>query len=229
MNDRAKPVKDDWEQLRDLMQTIGEDGDLDPTGCRELLMRVVPTIGVTSEECEAALGTARGAADLVRKARRCIDEGSARFHAALVQSRDLQEHGNRKKEARRVLQEFIDREAVLFFREMAEYELGDLEGMHVIAEREYGFVAGSAGQAGKVILRIGAPEQEAPSDWVLPFEILGPEQERIESAVHGLDAVQVLHCGLQRIAVELRSLQERTGGTLTVFEKDGSGFESGNT
>jgi hypothetical protein len=68
------------------------------------------------------------------------------------------------------------------------------------------------------------PEQEAPSDWVLPFEILGPEQERIESAVHGLDAVQALHCGLQRIAVELQSLQERAGGTLTLFEKEGLGF-----
>jgi DUSAM domain-containing protein len=224
MNNGDKP---DLEQTRDILRVIEENGDLDTIDAierRELLMRVGPTVGITSEECESALATAQGADELVQRVRRCVKDGDGRFARALLSSRLHKAQGSRD-DVRSVLQEFIDQETVLFFREMAEFELGNVDEMRVIAEREYGFVFGGAGQAGKVILRIGAPEQEAPSDWVLSFEILGPEEEeRVESAVHGLDAVQALDRGLQRIAVELRSLQERTGGTLTVFEKEGPGI-----
>jgi DUSAM domain-containing protein len=225
MNNREKSVKDDLNKTRDILRVVEEDGDFDATEWRELLVRVGPTVGITSEECETALATAQGAADMVQRVRRCFKEADERFAKVLLSSRYKKACG-RRDDARQALQEFIDQETVLFFRDMAEFELGTAGSMRVIAEREYGFVAGSAGHAGKVILRIGAPEQEAPSDWALSFEILGPEQERIESAAHGLDAVQALHRGLQQIAAELQSLQERTGGALTVFGKEGLGFEA---
>lgn len=224
MSHREKPVRDDLDQTRDILRVIEEDGDFEAAEWRELLARVGPTVGITSEECETALATAQGAADMVQRVRRCFKEADERFAKVILSSRYKKACG-RRDDARRVLEEFMDQETVLFFRGMAEFELGTVDRMRVIAEREYGFVAGGAGHAGKVILRIGAPEQEAPSDWALSFEILGPEQERIERAVHGLDAVEALHRGLQQIAAELRSLQERTGRALTVFGKEGLGFE----
>jgi len=125
MDDQAKHEKDDWEQVSALAQKVGADGELDPAEWRDFLMRIGPTVGVASEECEMALTTARGAAGLVRQVRRCIDEGDARFAKALLQSRDLDARGEREN-ARRVLQELIEGETVLFFREMAEYCLGKL-------------------------------------------------------------------------------------------------------
>ena len=125
MNIRSKPDKDDWEQLSTLAQKVGEDGALDPAEWRDFLLRVGPTVGVASEDCEAALATAQGAAGLVRRVRRCVDEGDARFADALLASRELSAQGQREK-ARRVLQELIEKETVHFFKEMAEYCLGTL-------------------------------------------------------------------------------------------------------
>jgi DUSAM domain-containing protein len=117
MNDTTKPD-------RELLQVLEGGGAPDSAEYRELLLRVCPTVGITTEECETALAT-EGAAGLVRKVRRCFDEGDARFAYALLQSRDLDAHGKREG-ARRVLQELIEGETVLFFREMAEYCLGKL-------------------------------------------------------------------------------------------------------
>jgi DUSAM domain-containing protein len=123
--DQTKPEKDDWEQVSALVRQVDEGGELDPAVWRDFLMRVGPAVGVASDECEMALTTAQGAAGLVRKVRHCIDEGDARFAKALLHSRELSGQGKRD-DARRVLQEFIAGETVVFFREMAEYCLGKL-------------------------------------------------------------------------------------------------------
>jgi hypothetical protein len=95
----------------------------------------------------------------------------------------------------------------------------------VIAEREYEFVFDQPGLSEKVWLKVGAPEERDPSKWVLPFEIVGPGQRRIERAVPAVDAVQSLQWGLQMIALELRSLQSSAGGKLQFLDEESLGFD----
>jgi DUSAM domain-containing protein len=116
--------EDDWIALHTLVESIGDDEEFDPSACRALLQRIGPTVGVTSEACEAA-ALAQGAAGLARKLRRLIAEGDARFYRAITHARELEGQGKRD-DARRVLQDFIGKETVDFFREMAEYRLGTL-------------------------------------------------------------------------------------------------------
>jgi DUSAM domain-containing protein len=223
MDDRSKHEKDDWSQLRELGEMVGEKGELDPAQWSEFLLRIGPAVGLAVDECQEAMATSQGAAGLVREAQRCLDEGNERFNQAMLQSKALAERG-RRYEAGRVMKDLLGRETVLFFREMAEYQLERLARMRLIAEREYRFVSADPGQAGKVTLRVGAPEQDTPSDWLLKFEVLGPAEERAEHVVHAADALQALHRGLQRIAAELQSLQDRSGGTLTFHEEEGPGL-----
>jgi hypothetical protein len=94
----------------------------------------------------------------------------------------------------------------------------------VIAEREYDFVNSGSGQSEKVFLRVGAPEEKDPAKWVLPFEIIGPGQRRLERAVPAVDAVQSLQWGLQMIALELRSLEKSAGGRFFFLDEEDLGF-----
>jgi hypothetical protein len=93
-----------------------------------------------------------------------------------------------------------------------------------IAEREYGFVYSGSGQSETVILRVGAPEEKDPSKWVLPFEIIGPGQRRLERAVPAVDAVQALQWGLQMIPLELRSIEKSVGGKFIFLDEEDLGF-----
>ncbi|MDC0739848.1 DUF6968 family protein [Polyangium mundeleinium] len=97
--------------------------------------------------------------------------------------------------------------------------------MPVIAEREYEFVFDDARPSEKVLLRVGAPEEKDPAKWVLPFEIIGPGQRRMERAFPAVDAVQSLQWGLQMIALELRSLQSSAGGKLHFLDEESLGFD----
>lgn len=96
--------------------------------------------------------------------------------------------------------------------------------MLVIAEREYDFVYSGNGRSEKVILRIGAPEEKDASKAVLPFEVIGPGDRRLEREVPAVDTVQAMQWGLQMIPVELRSLEKSAGGKFVFLEEEDLGF-----
>lgn len=223
MNSPSTSDKDDWEQLRELEEQLVQGSELDVTEWGSFLARVCPELGMASDECARAIMTPAGAAALVHEARRRIREGDQRLGAVIKRVSKLSAQG-RRKEAREAYQELLQREEIALFREIAERELNDLIAMRVIAEREYVFTRSDADRPEKVILRIGAPEQEGPANWVLPFEIIGPGSLRSEHTAPGHDAVQALESGLGVIATELNALQETAGGTLTYLKKKKSGL-----
>ena len=85
MGDTTEPdMYDDREQARDLLRVSQEDGPLDSAEYREVLLRVGPMVGIAREECETVLAAAQGAAVLVQRVRRRIEEANESVSTAAL-------------------------------------------------------------------------------------------------------------------------------------------------
>lgn len=123
---RGEPEDGDWDRLEEL-ELDEKTGTLDPdAACREFLVRVAPTVGFTREEAAVALTTPEGAGRFVLEARRRIRDGSHRLSRAIIRRAELCEQG-RPDEARPAFEAIIREDPVLFYRELAETELWELD------------------------------------------------------------------------------------------------------
>jgi DUSAM domain-containing protein len=127
MGYKGMPEEGDWDRLYELEQQVNQNGGLDPdASCRELLVRVAPTVGFTREEAATAIATVEGAGRFVLEARSRIREGSHRLTKAIIRRAELCEQG-RPDEARPLFEAIIRDDPIPFYRELAENELWKLD------------------------------------------------------------------------------------------------------
>ncbi len=113
----------DWEALREFEQRLlrGERLVVDGKLC-DLLRRVGQDVGFSPNDVEERLKSHHGAEALLREERARIRDGSRGLSEALVNAGRSEEAG-KLVEARAILESFMQREPVPFYRELARRSL----------------------------------------------------------------------------------------------------------
>jgi DUSAM domain-containing protein len=213
MHSDAQKEKDDWEQLRELEASIVGDEIPDIEKWRPFLVRVCPTLGISISDCETGVETQQGMVNLIREARKRIDDGNARFATLLTRLVHVIDE-SRREDAQDTLAQFIASEPVVFFREMAQHELDKLAAPRIIAERIYEFTAATIAEPEMVTVRVGAPERSRTTKWMVMVEIVGPNEHRSMHSVAAPDAVTALEHALCIVTPTIDALAAMLRGNI---------------
>jgi DUSAM domain-containing protein len=124
------PLDVDWYQVRMLDNRIQQGQALELTDAvRDLLRRTARTVAISDAEVAAALSDAKSATTLLQSIRHRVDDGTHRIMRALDAMYRLRKKGDIQG-ARQQMQDVLAVEVVPHFREIAEGQLADMDGVN---------------------------------------------------------------------------------------------------